>query len=442
MADVADDRPTVLAPAQQAIWLLTLTRPAGRSFLWATWRSRPGTTADPAEVGPRLAALAECHDALRVRVDMTAEGPRQIALPTPSAHDIAVGHDAAALDHPLHAIEATTAAMRADPGGYLWRYGVIADDAGAAALEYVVVDHVISDMTTLDLLVAEFQRDPGELAASARHSYRAYAEAEAGRLDAAALDRHAEFWRPRLEACPVPPRAGRPGERVRAVRRTHAVPGRVVQSLGASRRSGFTPFMLLATAWMLVVTEYLGIEAMTLLAPFANRPTRAQRRMLGCFANIVPINCHADPAASVHATVRRMRESILASLDHQEAPLHEVSVRVPPLLGSMVEDLLVWIGWNDLAGAERAVGGDTQEFTLADTDEPAPFDFDFAITCWDGPAPRLTFEATTRVGTPSELSVLPARVMSTVEALAESLADDPDETVASLRRRVEARLQS
>ncbi len=203
--------------------------------------------------------------------------------------------------------------------------------------------HIAFDAWAVEVLYREL----GELYAAAVEDraarlpapavqYRDFATWQRKRLQGELLERELEHWRTYLAGAPTLARlpADRPREGEHSfVGATHrftlaAGTAEAVRELCAA--TGVTPYMLLMAAFGTLLYRTTGQDDVLLGGPMANRAMPGIEPLIGFFANtvVVRVRLHGNPTFG--ELLQRVRDSVLASYEHQEVPLELVVDAVRP----------------------------------------------------------------------------------------------------------------
>lgn len=165
--------------------------------------------------------------------------------------------------------------------------------------------------------------------------YADYALWQEKRLTPAFVDQEVAFWRNRLVgAAPASlptdrPRGATPA--TRGARHVSHVPAELVERLRQlAREENATLFMLLFSAFAVVVRRHAGTTDVTVGTPVANRVRPEFESMVGLFVNMLALRIEVDDAASFRSFLRAAREACLDAYGHQELPFELLVERLKP----------------------------------------------------------------------------------------------------------------
>ncbi len=217
--------------------------------------------------------------------------------------------------------------------------------ADAAGLVLMVASDLIVDRWSLGI----FWKEVETLYASGRAGaplsavlppvtvqYGDFAEWQRGWLQSRRLDEQLQFWQRKLAALPAP--IPLPTDKPYPDRLTSA--GRLeqhhldrdvtdrVKRLAASAHA--SPFMLLLTAFQILLHRYTGTDDIIIGTPVANRRRRADADTIGLFLAAVAIRSRLTGNATTRDLLAATRAEVLAALDHQDLPFDRVVEGVVP----------------------------------------------------------------------------------------------------------------
>ena len=160
--------------------------------------------------------------------------------------------------------------------------------------------------------------------------YRDFASWQRESLQGELLQRELDFWRTHLAGAPTVTRlpADRPrgatqsfaGATHRFVLDAEAAEG--VRELSAAR--GVTPYMLLLAAFATLLYRASGQDDILIGGPMANRERAGLEHLIGFFANTIVVRVQLGGNPTFGELLTRVRDSVLASYEHQAVPLELV----------------------------------------------------------------------------------------------------------------------
>jgi amino acid adenylation domain-containing protein len=151
--------------------------------------------------------------------------------------------------------------------------------------------------------------------------------------------RHEEeltFWRTHLAGAPTflqLPADGprRPAAEREAARYTFGLPQHLAEDAAAlCDAEGVTPYMLLLAVFATLLYRLTGQDDILVGGPSANRARSEFEGVIGFFANTVATRVRLDGNPTFAALLARVRQSTLATLEHQEVPFEQVVDAVRP----------------------------------------------------------------------------------------------------------------
>jgi amino acid adenylation domain-containing protein len=299
---------------------------------------------DRAAMEHAVAALAERHDAFRIVYPLEGGSPVMRYLDAPALpFSYADARGAAAADPRRYADEYVRRAVResfdlqaAPPAhAHLVRLG------DELHLFVMVIFHIIKDGTTEGILA----RDLSQL-------YRWFLTGEAPELPplpttlgeharwqrrlerAGAFEENVAYWAEHLRGvapADVPGDFPRPAILSDAGARTYRfyAPDKVARLRALAHAENGSLFMVLMTAFALLIHRYSRAGEVPVAFPVRNRPDRL-RPMVGCFINTLIARERCDDALSFREHLRATRETLVAAYAHQDAPFSRVVQHLAP----------------------------------------------------------------------------------------------------------------
>jgi len=339
------EEPIVPSLDQERMWLLAQVEAAGPALQVPAAFTLRGPLAAGA-LAASFAAVARRHETLRstfasadgqVVVRVAEEPPPILSVVDlgglPGARRQAVGRAVAG---------ATLAAGFNVATGPLAR-AVLVRLGGDEHLLALAMHHIVADVRSLGVVMAEVARVYPELAAGRRPveselpvRYADYAAWQRRRLSGERLEGHLAFWRERLGGeLPVlqlptdRPRPERPG------RRGGHQPVRIPPELAAavrelSRREGVTPFMTLLAAFDALLMRASGQDDLLVGMPVANRDRPELEGLVGLLANTLVLRADLSGDPTFRELLGRVRGRVLEAFAHQEVPFAKVVEAVEP----------------------------------------------------------------------------------------------------------------
>lgn len=199
----------------------------------------------------------------------------------------------------------------------------------------LVFHHAIADGWSLGIFVEDFIsayalaiRASGQGTAITSHlkippsaverTYSEWAAAERARWQPSEIERHAPYWKARLEGTkPLRESDGRESP-LPPLRKTITVlpPELCETTRGVARRAGVTLFSALLTAFQVTLYRWNGVRDVVLGTPNANRTRPGIRGTMGYFASVVPLRVRLDPYRPFDATLRENHTQTIEDFAH------------------------------------------------------------------------------------------------------------------------------
>ncbi len=166
--------------------------------------------------------------------------------------------------------------------------------------------------------------------------YRDFAAWQRSHLQGEHLHGELDFWRTHLAGAPTVTRL--PADRPRG--ETELFEGAMhrftldAQVAGAVRElsasTGVTPYMLLLASFATLLYRASGQDDILFGGPMANREQPGLEHLIGFFANTIVVRVRMGANPTFGELLTRVRDSVLASYEHQEVPLELVVDAVRP----------------------------------------------------------------------------------------------------------------
>ena len=325
--------------------------------MWFQWRLEPGSAAyhiagavrlrgalDTGALHHALQATVARHETLRTRfserdgvVHQRFDEPRAIAI----EQDDLSAVDSASREAALEALTRREASapfdlLAAPP--HRVRLVRLAGDDHALLL---TVHHIAADGWSMNVLLDEIaaaygthRRGEAPSPPAPDRQYADYAAWEsawaASPEGLAALDRQLAYWRDRLADSPavleLPSSRPRPAVRSHQGADLRFALGRDrsdrIQALARDRRS--TPFLVLLSAFQLLLARHGGQSDVNVGMPAANRRRRDVEPMVGCFVNTLVLRGRVDPSRTFAAHLAQARTAMLEAQQHQDLPFERL----------------------------------------------------------------------------------------------------------------------
>jgi amino acid adenylation domain-containing protein len=166
--------------------------------------------------------------------------------------------------------------------------------------------------------------------------YRDFAAWQRGHLQGERLHGELDFWRSHLAGAPTVTELPADRPRVAAEAFEGAIhhftlDAQVAEAVRAlSATTGVTPYMLLLASFATLLYRSSGQDDILFGGPMANREQPGLEHLIGFFANTIVVRVRLDGNPTFAELLARVRDSVLASYEHQEVPLELVVEAVRP----------------------------------------------------------------------------------------------------------------
>ncbi|WP_433389469.1 AMP-binding protein [Micromonospora sp. KLBMP9576] len=448
---------TPVAPAPEARTVVSAPLAPTLRRIWTWHRLHPGSPAynvvrvlavagrvQPAALRAALGDLSERHEALRCSVAEPRPDRCEIVVADRVSVPVAVevlragGGDAEqAVDEALHRLADKPFPMAAAP---LWRVGVVYVPALDRTYLILVMHHLISDMRSTDIVLAELaeayrQRLAGAAPAfaTAAPSLLAHLRHESALAGTPRWRDDLDWWSRRLagagNAAPLPLAAAERDETVHAAS-THSVAlprDRSAALDEALRTRRLTPALFFLTVAGAVLSAWAGpgrAEVVGLPSVRVSRPE--DERLVGFLLDTLPLPIEPDRAGSFLRAYAMVRDAYADATDHALPPFDEIVERLRLPRTSLSPLIRLW--FSDLTQAVAPPTFGAAEVTEYDL-PPAWSLFDLGLYLRRGPdGYRLHLVSPRGLLAPADTAALLDQVVRTAHAA----ADDPQRALGDL----------
>ena len=207
----------------------------------------------------------------------------------------------------------------------------------------VILHHIICDGWSIGVLVRElvagyeaFLRGERLPLPDPRLQYSHYAAAQRRRLDGPDFQRHLDTWRKRLEGftepVQIPADRPRPAEPTfRGARIFAQLEPQLVESVRrVARLQNATLFMVLLSAFKVLISRYSGQSVVILGCPMANRERSDYENLIGFFANTLALRTDLSGDPTFVELLARVREVALHAYDSRQIPFEKLVEALKP----------------------------------------------------------------------------------------------------------------
>ncbi|MFP2908689.1 non-ribosomal peptide synthetase [Pyxidicoccus sp. 3LFB2] len=299
--------------------------------------------------------------------------------------------------------------------------------------------HIVSDGWSMGVLVREVAA-LYEAFCAGRPSplpelpvqYADYSVWQRSWLQGEALEAQLSWWRKHLEGAPVlelPTDRPRPAVRTyRGAMQAVTLPRELSASLHAlARREGVTPFMLLLTAFQVLLARYSGQEDISVGSPIAGRRMAELEGLIGFFINTLVVRTRLSRDASFRAVLARVKETTLGAFAHQDIPFEKLVEELAPERSLGHSPLFqVMFALQNIPAGELQLPGITLR---QERQEGTTTKFDLSLSLAEGPD---GFGGGLAYNTDLFDAATAARMMRHFQVLLEAIAARPDTALGAL----------
>ena len=450
------DRAEPLAPSPTSVTSTDGDLPLshGQQALWLTHQLAPKSTAyhimfaarllggvDAAAMASAVHLLVDRHDSLRTTYLTGRDGRPIQRVQTQIAACFEVVEAGGWSDQGLHARLGTDADRPFNlEHGPLFRVTLFRrSDAEHVLL--LTVHHLAVDFWSLEVLVEELRAlyDAARTGQTANlpvtRQYVDFVRWQADMLAGPAGDRLWSYWQTKL-AGDLPLLAfptDRPRPRVQTYRGAlcdFTLDEQLTARLkDLARSEGATPYATLLAAFAALLARYTSQDDLLIGTPMAGRGRADFEHTVGYLVNVLPLRADLSGEPTFRELLRRMRDTVLEALDHQDFPFSRLVERLQttrdPGRSPLVEMLFIWYR-SALLEASTESGAETS--VLAWEQRGAPYDVMLLMT-----EARATFLGRFQYNADLFEAETMARLAEHFRRLLESVVADPDRPVSRAR---------
>ncbi|WP_426333070.1 amino acid adenylation domain-containing protein [Paenibacillus silvae] len=204
-------------------------------------------------------------------------------------------------------------------------YGLAPDDH----ILWIDMHHIISDAMSVSILLGELQRDYVQgLSLDACHlQYRDYAVWHSQLLDSGQLDEQREFWLQEFNTLPEPLNLPLDFPRPSVLSGegntyTFEVDRDLTKNLKeVCNGNGATLYMLLLSAYAVLLANYTGQTDIVIGTPAAGRTHKDTQNIVGMFVNTLPIRVRPNMNDTFKQLLVNVKNTVIKALGAQDYPL-------------------------------------------------------------------------------------------------------------------------
>ncbi|HEX8352379.1 MAG TPA: amino acid adenylation domain-containing protein, partial [Pyrinomonadaceae bacterium] len=203
--------------------------------------------------------------------------------------------------------------------------------------------HIVADGWSINVLVRELTAIYAAFSAGAPSplpdlplQYTDFVQWQRRQLTDEVLEQQLLYWKDRLAGAPaaleLPTDRPRPAIRTtRGAQYLFSVPPSLSDALNAlARREGATPFMVLLTAFYVLLGRYAGQRDVSVGTPVAGRTRTEAEGLIGLFVNTLVLRARWEEGEGFRGLLRGVRERVLEAQAHQELPFERLVEELQP----------------------------------------------------------------------------------------------------------------
>jgi len=338
-------QPCPLSFAQQRLWFLDQYEPGSPLYNIYDAMRLKGSLDVPA-LERALDAIVARHESLRTTFATVDDVPTQIVTPSAKIPFTVVDLS----DRPADARESDLLRLMQEDAERPFDLGrdvmFRAHLFRLAPHEHVlltVIHHIAADGWSHDVILRElaafydeFSGGPAAALPELPIQYGDFAVWQRRWLEDGVLAKQLEYWKKQLAGAPgvleLPTDYPRPAIETfhGAVDRLMLPPNLATRLKDLCRTLGVTPFMLLLSAFQMLLSRYTGAEDLLVGTPIANRSRVEIEGLIGFFVNTLVLRGDLSGNPTFREFVGRVREATLDAYSHQDVPFEKLVEELQP----------------------------------------------------------------------------------------------------------------
>ncbi|OAR25714.1 hypothetical protein A8W25_09165 [Streptomyces sp. ERV7] len=338
--DAYEDAP--LTSAQWRMWLHHRRSPTSAAYHEPVALRLRGPL-DPDHLVRALRRTVGRHAALRTTLATAAGQPLQRVAPPATAEAFPLarldlsGHAEGELDRVVEELAVAPFDLRRGPLIRAHLLRVAADEH----VLVLVLHHIVFDGWSMDVLFRDLAAFHDEAATGVAAAPAPLPSSPPARPPLPADDPGAErraqeqraYWKKQLAGAPPVTRlpTGRPTSRQGTVHCPFTVPAATAARLRElAAEEGATPFMVILAVFTAVAHQSSGARDIVVGTLLAGRDDPDTADLIGLFTHTVPLRTQVPEGTTVRQLVRRVRETVLGAVAHQEVPFEDIVAHLGP----------------------------------------------------------------------------------------------------------------
>ncbi len=391
--------PCLLSFAQQRLWFLAEMNP-DRPIYNVPIAVRLGGPLHIDALRKSLDTIVARHDVLRTTYAATAGYPQQIVNPSGPVALSVVDLRPQPEDYreiEWHRLLVEESRRPFDLTSDLMLRSLLIQLGDDDHILLIVVHHIATDGWSMELLWREisisyeaYQRSEAPPLPALPIQYADYALWQRQHLIDQRLNDLLQYWKRQLDGIParleLPTDWPRPSvQAYRGAKHAFTLSPSLTEALNRfSRQEKVTLFVLLLTAWKILLYRYSGQDTVVVGSPVAGRLRQETESLIGCFVNTLPLRVDLGGNPRFRELLHQVREVVLGAFAHQELPYEKLVEELGPARHlSHLPIFQVAFALQNASSFVRQMTGLTLA-PLSIDNETAKFDLFLAISEGDG----------------------------------------------------------
>jgi amino acid adenylation domain-containing protein len=340
-----DRGPSPLSFAQQRLWFVDQFQPNSPSYnIPVSLQLGP---VDAAALARAIEEVVRRHEVLRTRFVIVDGHPMQTVLP-PGPVELAIVDLRGVVD-PAERDTEIARHSREDvqrpfdiAGGPHFRVKLLQLGPASHVL-LLTLHHIIADGWSTGIFLRELtalygayvRREPLALP-ELEIQYADFACWQRNQLTGEVIDEYLRYWKDQLAGSPalleLPTDRPRPAvQSFQGDMKRFSLPSPLVEALRViAQQEGATIFMVLLAAFKLLLHRYARQDDLVVGTPIANRTHPQIEKLIGPFANTLPLRTRLSGDLTFRELLRRVREVTLSAYSHQDLPFEKLVEELRP----------------------------------------------------------------------------------------------------------------
>lgn len=322
-----------LSVLQEGMWFLEQLQPGNPAYIGVSAVEIVGHRLDVGVLERAFEEVARAHEVARTTFAVQDGRPVQVVLASAKVSipefDMPGADDHAVATRAWQVVAAEGFDIQAEPP---LRFAVIHTGPQRSVLA-AAAHHLLFDRQAFGILLgilsdaylALLDGKPANVV-TPQIQYGDFAVWQQQQRTGGAWDKDLEYWRRELQGAPAsldlpvdrprPPLQGMRGEQIPV-----SLSAQLMEGIAArARETGATPYMVLLTAFMIVLRRWSGQDDIVVGSPASSRDRAELGNLLGYFINVLPIRAVIRHDDTIRAVIAKVRRACLGAYEYHDVP--------------------------------------------------------------------------------------------------------------------------